>query len=89
MPSLPLGGDTDTVRCTASVPGTSDVCVRGSVARWVWDLADRDASRWGVPFGASGDPRSPHFTDQLTAWAAAETVPVVTDWILLRHEETR
>lgn len=89
VPSLPLGGDTDTVRCTASVPGITDVCVRGSVARWVWDLADRDASRWGVPFGASGDPRSPHFADQLAAWADAETVPVVTDWTLLRHEETR
>jgi penicillin amidase len=89
VPSLPLGGDTDAVRCTASAPGTSDVCVRGSVARWVWDLADRDASRWGVPFGASGDPRSPHFADQLAAWADAETAPVVTDWTLLRHEETR
>ncbi|MFD4992020.1 penicillin acylase family protein [Cellulosimicrobium cellulans] len=89
VPSLPLGGDTDTVRCTASVPGIGDVCVRGSVARWVWDLADRDASRWGVPFGASGDPRSPHFADQLAAWAGAETVPVVTDWTLLSHEETR
>lgn len=89
VPASPLGGDTDTVRCTASVPGISDVCVRGSVARWVWDLADRDASRWGVPFGASGDPRSPHFADQLAAWADAETVPVVTDWTLLRHEETR
>ncbi|MCO7271821.1 penicillin acylase family protein [Cellulosimicrobium cellulans] len=89
VPSLPLGGDTDTVCCTASVPGISDVCLRGSVARWAWDLADRDASRWGVPFGASGDPRSPHFADQLTAWAVGETVPVVTDWTLLRHEETR
>ncbi|GED08752.1 penicillin acylase family protein [Cellulosimicrobium cellulans] len=89
VPASPLGGDTDTVRCTASVPGISDVCVRGSVARWVWDLGDRDASRWGVPFGASGDPRSPHFADQLAAWADAETVPVVTDWTLLRHEETR
>lgn len=89
VPSLPLAGDTDTVRCTASVPGISDVCVRGSVARWVWDLDDRGASRWGVPFGASGDPRSPHFADQLAAWADAETVPVVTDWTLLRHEETR
>ncbi|MDF9874707.1 penicillin acylase family protein [Cellulosimicrobium cellulans] len=89
VPASPIGGDTDTVRCTASVPGISDVCVRGSVARWVWDLADRDASRWGVPFGASGDPRSRHFADQLAAWADAETVPVVTDWTLLRHEETR
>ncbi|WP_330932841.1 penicillin acylase family protein [Cellulosimicrobium cellulans] len=89
VPSLPLAGDTDTVRCTASVPGITDVCVRGSVARWVWDLADRDASRWGVPFGASGDPRSTHFADQLAVWADAETVPVVTDWALLSHEETR
>jgi len=86
---LPLSGDTDTVRCTATSPGVTDTCVRGSVARWVWDLADRDASRWGVPFGASGDPRSRHFADQHPAWADAATVPVVTDWTLLRLEETR
>ena len=89
VPAVPLGGDTDTVRCTASTPGTTDTCVRGSVARWVWDLADRDASRWGVPFGASGDPRSPHFADQLDAWAHAATVPVVTDWTRLTLEESR
>ena len=77
---VPLSGDTDCVRCTASVPGVSDVSWRGSVARWVWDLGDRDRSRWGVPFGASGDPASPHATDQLTTWAAAQTVQVVTDW---------
>ncbi|MCB7137481.1 penicillin acylase family protein [Cellulosimicrobium marinum] len=89
VPAVPLSGDTDTVRCTASTPGVTDTCVRGSVARWVWDLADRDASRWGVPFGASGDPRSPHFADQHAAWADATTVPVVTDWTRLRLEETR
>ncbi|NUU19349.1 penicillin acylase family protein [Cellulomonas humilata] len=83
---IPLSGDTDCVRCTASVPGVSDVSWRGSVARWVWDLDDRDRSRWGVPFGASGDPASPHATDQLTTWAAARTVQVVTDWALLREE---
>ncbi|WP_421742898.1 penicillin acylase family protein [Cellulomonas sp.] len=83
---IPLSGDTDCVRCTASVPGVSDVSWRGSVARWVWDLSDRDRSRWGVPFGASGDPASPHATDQLTTWAAARTVQVVTDWALLREE---
>ncbi|KRD43771.1 hypothetical protein ASE38_06090 [Cellulomonas sp. Root930] len=83
---VPLSGDTDCVRCTASVPGVSDVSWRGSVARWVWDLGDRDRSRWGVPFGASGDPASPHATDQLTTWAAARTVQVVTDWTLLREE---
>lgn len=84
LPSLPLSGDTDTVRCTASVPGTTDLTWRGSVARWVWDLADRERSRWGVPFGASGDPRSPHFADQHETWARAGTVRVTTDWARLR-----
>jgi penicillin amidase len=83
-PDLGLSGDSDTVRCTASIPGVTDLSWRGSVARWVWDLADRDASRWGVPFGASGDPASPHFADQTATWAEADTAAVVTDWSLLR-----
>lgn len=81
-----LCGDTDTVRATASTPGVSDRCWRGSVARWVWDLADRDASRWGVPFGAAGDPHSPHATDQLETWLEAGTTPVVTAWDALTEE---
>ncbi|NQX10712.1 penicillin acylase family protein [Microbacteriaceae bacterium VKM Ac-2855] len=76
LPTVPLGGDTEAIRCTSSVPGVTDLAIRGSVARWVWDLADRDASRWGVPFGASGDIRSPHYADQLDAWSRAETVSV-------------
>lgn len=84
--AVPLSGDTDCVRCTASVPGVSDRSWRGSVARWVWDLGDRRRSRWGVPFGASGDPASVHATDQLATWAAAGTVEVVTDWDLLVEE---
>ena len=83
---VPLSGDTDCVRCTASVPGVSDRSWRGSVARWVGDLGDRRRSRWGVPFGASGDPASAHATDQLGTWTAAETVEVVTDWDLLVEE---
>ncbi|WP_164545120.1 penicillin acylase family protein [Antribacter gilvus] len=85
VPAVALAGDSDTVRCTASAPGTTDLSWRGSVARWVWDLSDRDRSRWGVPFGASGDPRSPHFADQLETWADAGTAPVVTDWARLRR----
>lgn len=81
-----LSGDSDVPRCTASVPGVTDLVARGSVARWVWDLADRDASRWGVPFGASGDPSSTHFDDQLATWADARTAPVVTAWDRLRPD---
>ncbi|MBO3089663.1 penicillin acylase family protein [Cellulomonas dongxiuzhuiae] len=86
VPALPLGGDQDTVRCTGTVPGMTDGAFRGSVARWVWDLQDRSRSRWGVPFGSSGDPRSPHFADQHPTWAVAGTVEVVTDWASLTPE---
>ncbi|TDB73757.1 penicillin acylase family protein [Micromonospora sp. KC723] len=71
-----LGGDTDCVLATASVPGVSDACWRGPVARYVWDLGDRSRSRWIVPFGASGRPDDPHFADQLRRWAAGELIPV-------------
>lgn len=71
-----LGGDTDCVLATSSVPGISDACWRGPVARYVWDLTDRAASRWIVPFGASGRPDEPHFADQLTHWAAGTLIPV-------------
>ncbi|SCG61020.1 penicillin acylase family protein [Micromonospora halophytica] len=77
---IALAGDTDCVLATASVPGTSDACWRGPVARYVFDLGDADRSRWIVPFGASGRPGDPHFDDQLPRWAAGELNPVTTDW---------
>ncbi|MCC2031501.1 penicillin acylase family protein [Microbacterium allomyrinae] len=81
-----VSGDGDTVRCTGSTPGLTDRAWRGSVARWAWDLADREASLWSVPFGASGDPTSPHFADQLPAWADARPTRITTDWALLRPD---
>lgn len=86
VPALAVSGDSDCVRCTASYPGVTDECYRGSVARYVWDLADREAGGWVVPLGASGDPRSPHHHDQLEAWAVGELVPIVTDWARLTAE---
>lgn len=83
---VPVGGAADTVCCTGSVPGVSTASRRGAVARWVWDLSDRRRSRWGVPFGASGDPRSEHFTDQHPEWARAGTHEIETDWARLRRE---
>lgn len=88
VPDVPVSGDSDTVRCTGSVPGVTDLAFRGSVARWVWDLDDRDRSRWNVPFGASGVPGHPHFADQLDTWVDAETTEVTTDWNRLDRQET-
>ncbi|WP_456600396.1 penicillin acylase family protein [Blastococcus sp. SYSU DS0616] len=71
----PLAGDTDCVLATTSLPGLTDVCLRGPVARYVWDLADRDASRWVVPLGADGVP-GPHAEDQTELWLRGDLVPV-------------
>lgn len=87
IPRTPLGGSAGCVLNTSSVPGVSDLCWRGPVARYVWDLADRQRSRWVVPFGAVDSPDSPHFLDQLPHWAAGTLVPLVTDWDRLSAEE--
>ncbi|MFE9771053.1 penicillin acylase family protein [Streptomyces sp. NPDC005931] len=82
-----LSGDHDCVLCTSPVPGLTDLAARGPAARYVWDLARREDSRWVVPLGACGVPGSPHHRDQLPLWLAGELAPVVTDWDRL-HKET-
>ncbi len=69
-----LAGDNDCVRCAGAF-GT-DVAVRGSVARYVWDLAGFEHSGWVVPLGASGDPSSPHHHDQTPLWVDGRLVGV-------------
>ncbi|MFE6282976.1 penicillin acylase family protein [Streptomyces sp. NPDC057877] len=81
-----LSGDHDCVLCTSPVPGLTDLAARGPAARYVWDLARREDSRWVVPFGASGVPGSSHHRDQLPLWLAGELAPVVTDWNQLTKE---
>ncbi|MBO4260797.1 penicillin acylase family protein, partial [Streptomyces griseorubiginosus] len=81
-----LSGDHDCVLCTSAVPGLTDLSARGPAARYVWDLARREDSRWVVPFGASGVPGSPHHRDQLPLWAEGDLVPVVTDFEQLTKE---
>ncbi|MBQ1098613.1 penicillin acylase family protein [Streptomyces sp. b94] len=81
-----LSGDHDCVLCTSAVPGLTDRAARGPAARYVWDLADRQASRWVVPLGASGVPGSPHHRDQRARWLDGELVPVVTDFDRLTEE---
>ncbi|MEV7885069.1 penicillin acylase family protein [Streptomyces sp. NPDC002817] len=81
-----LSGDHDCVLCTSAVPGLTDLAARGPAARYVWDLARREDSRWVVPFGASGVPGSPHHRDQLPLWLTGDLVPVVTDFEQLSKE---
>ena len=73
---LGLSGDHHCVMSTSSLPGLTDVCVRASAARYAWDLADRSASGWVVPLGASGVLGDPHHHDQLPLWLRGALAPV-------------
>ncbi|MFK4084105.1 GNAT family N-acetyltransferase [Kribbella sp. NPDC020789] len=84
---LGLSGDHHCVMSTSSVPGLTDICLRASAARYAWDLADRDASAWIVPLGASGILGDTHHHDQLPLWLRGELAPVVTDWTQLHRTQ--
>ncbi|WP_433165254.1 GNAT family N-acetyltransferase [Kribbella sp. CA-247076] len=74
---LGLSGDHHCVMSTSSLPGLTDVCIRGSAARYAFDLADRAASGWSVPLGASGVLGDPHHHDQLPLWLRGRLAPVL------------
>jgi penicillin G amidase len=74
-PSVPYGGDMDTVQASPYHLGDSLATVSGSVARYAFDLADWDRSGWVVPLGAAGDPAAPHAHDQQEPWRRGELLP--------------
>jgi penicillin amidase len=90
-PSVEMSGDSDTVFNAAHAVGHGFGVTGASVARYVFDLADRRQSRWVVPLGASGDVTSPHFADQQAAWAAGDLVVAWADWddLAARGDATR
>jgi penicillin amidase len=71
-----MGGDDQTVLQGLYEPGVPyDVAVLPSW-RQIIDLADLDASVGTLTLGQSGNPVSPHFSDQLELWAAGELHPM-------------
>jgi len=79
-PFVPLAGDGDTVLCSSTSPGFGLRATTVSVARYVFDLGDWERSGWIVPHGVSGDPASPHWSDQLLAWAELRLAPMRYGW---------
>jgi penicillin amidase len=75
-----MGGDADTVqaagyRWRADSPFTVTSL---SVYRQVVDLGSPSTASYVIPGGASGDPDSPHFADQLAEWSAHRRIPMNT-----------
>ena len=78
FPGVPMGGDSDTIQVggwgwRAGVPFT---VLSVSVYRQVVDLASPAGASYVIPGGASGDPESPHFGDQLAEWAELRRIPM-------------
>ena len=85
-PGYPMGGDGDTPQA-GSFASTDPFVMSGmSVARYVWDTADWDNSRWIVPLGASGHPGSEHYTDQAPIWAHVDLVAATYSWDRVQDE---
>lgn len=68
-------GDLDTIMVGGYTPTQGFASITGSVARYVFDLADWDRSGWVVPLGSAGDAGAPHGTDQQEAWRTGRLLP--------------
>jgi penicillin G amidase len=74
-PTVPYGGDGDTVQASPYLPVEGLRTASGSVARYAFDVADWDRSGWVVPLGAAGEPGAEHAYDQQEAWRGGRLVP--------------
>jgi penicillin amidase len=74
-PSVPYGGDMETVQASSYLPVQGLRTATGSVARYAFDVADWDNSGWVVPLGAAGEPGSRHAYDQQDAWRTGRLLP--------------
>jgi penicillin amidase len=85
-PSVPVGGDGDTVQNAGFIAAAGYAVSATSVARYVFDLGNWERSAWVVPLGVSGHPGSPHYADQVPAWSEGRLLPMRYDWDRIGRE---
>jgi penicillin amidase len=73
-----MGGDADTIQVGGWGwrTGSPFRVLSLSVYRQVVDLASPATASYVIPGGASGDPQSQHFGDQLGEWAEHRRIPM-------------
>jgi penicillin amidase len=78
FPGTAMGGDADTIQAAGYGwrPGSPFTVTSLSVYRQVVDLAEPASASFVIPGGASGDPASAHFSDQLARWAVHQRIPM-------------
>jgi penicillin amidase len=72
----PRPGDGMTVNLAAFPLVEPFGVVAGPSYRQIVDLGAPEESRWVLGGGVSGDPRSPHYADQIPAWLRGEYRPM-------------
>jgi acyl-homoserine lactone acylase PvdQ len=69
-------GDGMTVNLAAFPLSEPFQAMAGPSYRQIIDLGAPEASGWVIAGGASGDPRSPHYADQIPLWLRGEYRPM-------------
>jgi penicillin amidase len=75
---IPHGGDANTVNPAPVDPADPTANPDFAVAslRMVIDVGRWELSRFVLPGGQSGNPFSPHYSDQLTLWRRGDAFPI-------------
>ena len=73
---FPQAGDGMTINLGAFLLTTPFATAVGPSYRQIIDLGAPEESQWIIAGGASGDPRSRHYADQLSLWRTGETRPM-------------
>lgn len=73
---FPQPGDGMTVNVAAYLLSHPFEPVIGPAYRQIVDLGDLNGSLWIIPGGSSGDPSSPHYSDQLEDWRQGRYHPM-------------
>ncbi len=73
---FPRPGDGFTINLGAFRLASPFAVEAGPSYRQVIDLSSPEQSQWIIAGGASGDPASPHYADQIPAWLAGQMRPM-------------
>jgi penicillin amidase len=76
---FPRPGDGMTVNLGAFCLSDPFAILAGPSYRQAVDLGRPEESRWALAGGASGDPGSVHYADQVAAWLAGRSRPMLLD----------
>jgi penicillin amidase len=84
-PSLPIGGDTDTVQANGISAAAGLEATYGAIARYVYDIGNWNACRWAV-FHAPPVIRAARTVPIRTRCGRCEMVPMLYDWEVILAE---